>query len=345
MKLSIIIAIYNEEENISRLLKSIFVNKVKKSEIIVVDDGSTDRSPQILKKFKNKINYIRIKKSGVARARNVGINKSKGSLIVFFDGDVILKKDTLSKFVKYFRENKKLNILQGIWEKNYPYKTNYITKHLLLKLNFNLKDKISKEKKYFKFKGIKVAELMTGCVAVRKKVLKDFRFNEDYKKAGGEEFELGSRLFSKYDIFYTSKIKVYHEFENIYETLKRIFFRTINYSIFNFNLNKDKKEIFNKFNETSVPKRDILNLFIVSFIALSLIAFILKPTLWFIPIIFFIAFYINNFRLLKYINKNLSFLSAIKSYLIELVIILVKTSSIIMSLILVYILRLKRLKI
>ena len=345
MKLSIIIPIFNEEENIGSLLESILSNKVKKSEIIVVDDGSTDGSPQILKKFKKKINYIRIKKSGVARARNVGISKSKGALIVFFDGDVILKKDTLSKFVKYFRENKKLNILQGIWEKYHPHKTNYITKHLLLKLNFNLKDKISKEKKYFKFKGIKVAELMTGCVAIRKNILKNFKFNENYKKAGGEEFELGSRLFSKYDIFYTSKIRVYHKFENIYETLKRIFFRTINYSIFNFNLNKDKKEIFNKFNETSVPKRDILNLFIISFITLSLVASALNPTLWFIPVIFFIAFYINNFRLLKYINKNLNFFSMIKSYLIELVIILVKTSSIIISLILVYILRLKKLKI
>ena len=247
MKTSIIIPVHNEEKNILNLLNSIFKNNSNNFEVIVVDDGSTDKTSKILKNFKKKVKYIHIKKSGVAKARNIGIKNASGSLILFFDGDVILKKNTIKKFIKYFKENKKLNVLQGIWEKKYIHKTNFITNHLLLKLNFNLDDKSKKEKKYFNFRGIKVSELLTGCLGIRKKIFKKIKFNEGYKRAGGEEFEMGSRIFQECDIFYTPKIKVFHQFENIFETLKRIFFRTINYAIFNFNLSTQKRKIFNKY--------------------------------------------------------------------------------------------------
>ena len=173
MKISIIIPVFNEQENIEKLLNSIKKNKIKNKEIIIVDDGSTDDTPKILKKFGNFIKYVHIKKSGVARARNVGIRHSSGALILFFDGDVILKKNTLKDFIKCFKENKKLNILQGHWNMTYPKKTNFITQHLLLKVNHNIEEKFNNEKKYFNFKGIKVSDLSTGCLALRRKVLKN----------------------------------------------------------------------------------------------------------------------------------------------------------------------------
>jgi len=345
LKVSIIIPIYNEAENIVNLLKSIFLSKFKKKEIIVIDDGSTDNTSKILEKYKNKIKYISIKKSGVAKARNIGIKKSKGNLLLFFDGDVVLKKNTIYKFIKYFRENKNLNILQGIWERKYFCKTNYITKHLLLKLNFNFEQKYKKEKKFFNFKGIKVSELLTGCLGVRKKIFKNFKFNEGFKKAGGEEFELGSRIFEKYDIFYTSKIKVYHRFENIFETLKRIFFRTINYTILNLSSSKDKRKIFTKYNETSVPKRDINNLFIVSSIIFSAVGLFFSLNFLVMLIMSCIIFFFNNIELLLYIKKNTNLFSLIKSYFTELIIILVKICSITLSMIFVYIFKLKNYKI
>ena len=134
MKISIIIPVFNEEENIEKLLNSIKKNKIKNKEIIIVDDGSTDNTREILKKFGSFVKCVHIKKSGVARARNVGIRYSRGSLIFFFDGDVILKNNTLKSFIKCFKENKKLNILQGHWNKTYPSETNFITKHILLKI-------------------------------------------------------------------------------------------------------------------------------------------------------------------------------------------------------------------
>ena len=55
--------------------------------------------------------------------------KSLSSGKVFFDGDVILKKNTLKYFRKYFVETKNLKILQGLWHRKFPYKTNFNTKH------------------------------------------------------------------------------------------------------------------------------------------------------------------------------------------------------------------------
>ena len=341
MKISIIIPVFNEQENIKELLNSIKKNKVKNKEIIVVDDGSTDNTREILKKFGNFIKYIHIKKSGVAKARNVGIKHSSGSLIFFFDGDVILKENTLITFIKCFKKNKKLNILQGHWNKNYFTDTNFITKHILLKVNQNFEEKFNNEKKYFNFKGIKASDLSTGCLALRRKVLKNTKFNENYKHAGGEEFEMGSRLIDKYDIFYHPKIKVFHKFENIFITLKRIFFRSINYAVLIFSQRGEKKQNLIKSHEVVVPKRDTINVSIVSFFLLSLLTLLIDTR--FSLLIFFslILFLFNNFKLLVYIKKNLNFISMIKSYFIQLAIILSNTTGVIVAIFMVYLIRYK----
>ena len=336
MKISIIIPVFNEGENIEKLLNSIKKNKVNNKEIIVVDDGSTDNTREVLKKFKNFIKYIYIKKSGVARARNVGIKYSSGSLIFFFDGDVILKENTLKSFIKCFKENKKLNILQGHWNKTYPTKTNFITKHILLKINHNIEEKFKNEKKYFNFKGIKVSDLSTGCLALRRKVLKNIKFNENYKHAGGEEFEMGARLIDKYDILYSPKIKVFHKFENIFTTLKRIFFRSINYAVLIFNYRRGKIKNLSKSNEAVVPRRDIINTLIISLFLVSILALLVNTKFSYIIFLSLILFFMNNLKLLIYIKKNLNFISMIKSYFVQLAITLVNTIGIMIAILLVY---------
>ena len=122
---------------------------------------------------------------------------------------------------------------------------------MLLKLNYNFEHKSQFSKKIGNFKGINVDELMTGCLGFRKKIKKFFHFNEEYKNSGGEEFELGYEISKKFDIYYTPKIKIYHKFEGYLETLRRIFFRSINYSLLTFK----KKNISNKSNCFSSKKR------------------------------------------------------------------------------------------
>lgn len=87
---SVVIPVYNRESYIESCVNSV-LNQEKSScnyEVIVVDDGSTDGSSEVLKKFGNKIHYKRIDNSGrPAVPRNVGISMAKGEYIAFQDSD------------------------------------------------------------------------------------------------------------------------------------------------------------------------------------------------------------------------------------------------------------------
>lgn len=89
-KISIIIPVYNLENYIERTLESVTEQTFKDIEIIVVNDGSTDRSLEIINSFAaadDRITVITTENSGPGAARNVGLDVSSGEWIIFFDGD------------------------------------------------------------------------------------------------------------------------------------------------------------------------------------------------------------------------------------------------------------------
>lgn len=91
IKFSIIIPVYNSEVYLERCIKSVInKNYEYQYEVLLIDDGSTDSSAQICKKYveKNKcIKYFYKENGGPSSARNFGIQKSKGEFIVFIDSD------------------------------------------------------------------------------------------------------------------------------------------------------------------------------------------------------------------------------------------------------------------
>ena len=88
VKVSVIIPLYNKEAYIKRALHSVLKQTIQDFEIIVVDDGSTDNGPDIVKMFKDsRLRLVQQENSGVSAARNKGIQKSKCDLIAFLDAD------------------------------------------------------------------------------------------------------------------------------------------------------------------------------------------------------------------------------------------------------------------
>lgn len=97
MKLSIIIPVYNLEEYISSTLDSLLrINFSRNYEIIVVNDGSTDNTENIIKEYQKRysqIKLITIRNSGVSIARNIGIKNAVGDYITFVDGDDLVDQN------------------------------------------------------------------------------------------------------------------------------------------------------------------------------------------------------------------------------------------------------------
>lgn len=87
---SIVIPVYNQEKYISNCLNSLLKQTYRKIEIIVIDDGSTDRSFDIISSFAfrdKRIKLIHIDNAGVSNARNIGIQNASGKYISFVDAD------------------------------------------------------------------------------------------------------------------------------------------------------------------------------------------------------------------------------------------------------------------
>lgn len=94
---SIIIPIYNGEKYIEICLNSIVNQTLKDWELILIDDGSTDKTPELLSNYVNKnIHLISKSNEGVSIARNKGLDIAKGEYILFVDADDILYPEALS---------------------------------------------------------------------------------------------------------------------------------------------------------------------------------------------------------------------------------------------------------
>ena len=94
---SIIITCYNSEKYISQCIESCINQKnYKNYEIIIVDDGSTDSSKKIIKKYKKKINFINLKKNiGIEKSVNLALKKSLGKFVIRLDSDDIFLDNIL----------------------------------------------------------------------------------------------------------------------------------------------------------------------------------------------------------------------------------------------------------
>lgn len=102
MKLSIIVPVYNAEKYLSRCLDSIINQTFKDFELLIVNDGSTDNSKDIINEYVN--NDIRVKafhvnNGGVSKARNIGINNASGDYIAFVDSDDYIKPNMYEKLI------------------------------------------------------------------------------------------------------------------------------------------------------------------------------------------------------------------------------------------------------
>ena len=85
--ISVVIPVYNQERYVEKTLESVLSQQGASFEVVAVNDGSTDRSTEILRKFLNRIVLVEQENMGLDKVRNVGIKHAKGEMVAFLDSD------------------------------------------------------------------------------------------------------------------------------------------------------------------------------------------------------------------------------------------------------------------
>ena len=119
--LSVVIPVYNIEGYLGKCLDSILAQTFPDYEVIVVNDGSTDRTPQVCDEYAAKDARIRIihkENEGVSVARNTGIEVASGEYFLFFDGDDFMEPYTMEELYKVAKEQQVDTVVYGYHLKN-----------------------------------------------------------------------------------------------------------------------------------------------------------------------------------------------------------------------------------
>lgn len=181
MRASVVIPAYNAEKTIAKCLESLQGQSSRDFEIIVVDDGSKDRTAEIAKGF-SRARVFREKNAGPAVARNNGAKKALGEIIVFTDSDCVADKNWLKEMLEPFKDAKIAGV-QGRYKSR--------QKELVARLI-----QLEIEQRYEKMKRRKSIDFIgTYSAAYRKSVFAEMHgFDTSFPIASGEDTDLSFRM-------------------------------------------------------------------------------------------------------------------------------------------------------
>ncbi len=112
-KVSVIIPSYNRQAFIGRAIDSVLAQTTQDYELIVVDDGSTDQTKEVLATYEGKIRYFYQSNAGISAARNRGIAEANGEYVAFLDSDDYWAPEKLAEQVKILDAKPKVGIVYG----------------------------------------------------------------------------------------------------------------------------------------------------------------------------------------------------------------------------------------
>jgi len=196
-KISVIIPTYNNEKYISKAIDSVLSQTYQNFSIIVIDDGSTDNTKQILTRYQEKITYIYQENQGVSVARNTGIHNSNSDYIAFLDSDDEWLPRKLEMQVGILDKKKNIGLVHSndirISEDG---KILYIDKPKAKYLN----GKISK------YLLLRKASIKTSTVLLRSTCLKKVGlFDTNLSKIGVEDRDLWIRFTKHFNAYYVDE--------------------------------------------------------------------------------------------------------------------------------------------
>jgi len=213
--ISIVIPTYNAGRFMPALLDSIFKTGVEDMEVIIVDDCSTDNTVQSVRNYPAKVIQLQ-KNSGPAKARNIGVKAARGDIIFFLDSDVVVMDGTINEVKDYFDRNPSANCVIGVCDIK-PLNEGFVPRYMAMFEFIHL----------IGTKGNKVSVFAPRCGAIKKDFFEKIgSYNESYKGADVEDFELARRINKVDCIILNQKIRVKHQFANFKQAIRNYFKRT-----------------------------------------------------------------------------------------------------------------------
>lgn len=190
--ISVVLPTYNRAYVLQRAIESIQKQSYYNLEIIVVDDGSTDNTRQVVRKIPDtRIRYIQSpKNAGVSHARNLGIVAAKGDYIAFQDSDDVWRKDKLEKQMKCMQE-KDYGMVYSAFEREFQDGS---------VVYYPPKDMLLEKKQGDILESLLEKNLVsTQTMLVKREVFQEVGlFNEGMSNL--EDYELAVRIAKKYSI-------------------------------------------------------------------------------------------------------------------------------------------------
>lgn len=205
---SIIIPTYNRAGFIKATVQSVLQQTYNNFEVIVVDDGSTDHTEEIIKTIAHtQLSYFKKENAERGAARNFGVRRAKGDYITFLDSDDLLMPHHFKTAARFIKENNNPEIFH-------------------LAYNFVNESGVELQRQNFKGNNFNEQLIVKGnlmsCMGVflRKDIAKQFPFNEDYALSGTEDHELWLRLAARYQIKHLNTVTaslVQHDTRSVME--------------------------------------------------------------------------------------------------------------------------------
>ncbi|MBS5037337.1 MAG: glycosyltransferase family 2 protein [Fusobacterium sp.] len=236
---SVIIPCYNVEKYISKTIESVLNQTFNNFELILINDGSKDKTREILEFYEKqdkRIKVINKVNEGVSKTRNLGIELAKGEYLYFLDGDDCIENSLLENANLIFK-NKNIEMFSF----GYDIKSN---QGLKICCNKKYDEKLFTSKEFLrKFLKKEISQHICSLV-IKKEILKNSKFNSEL--ITGEDLDFLMRLLLEKDFYiYRKSVPYFHYMirENSATTRKIIPFKNLNTLD---SLNLLRKQMLNK---------------------------------------------------------------------------------------------------
>ncbi|NLJ82738.1 MAG: glycosyltransferase family 2 protein [Bacteroidales bacterium] len=211
--ISVVIPLYNKEENIKKTIQSVLNQTYKNYEIIVINDGSTDNSKKQVESLQNKIIKIIDKPNGgVSSARNLGMKEAQYNYIAFLDGDDLWEPTYLEEMCNLISDFPHASM----WGCNYDYYKNsrYISRKTISSTSYR-----GILNHYFEMVYYDLLFCSSSIIIDKKRALDIGGFDE--KMSMGEDLDMWFRMILSYEIAYYNKTLTHYNLDGINRAMKK----------------------------------------------------------------------------------------------------------------------------